>query len=510
MPPIGLITLACTLAYTGRGEDAIRQAKTAMRLNPHAPWYYTYFAGFAHYAAKQFDKAAAAFDRTRQLNPRTPLPLLWSAAANAQLGSMKKAHAAREAYMKRRPDWSISVWMKRSRMKGEFRELYMEGLRKAGFPENPPFKLPNKPSIAVLPFTNMSDDKEQEYFSDGITEDIITDLSKVSGLIVIARNSSFKYKGKSVDVRDVARDLGVQHVLEGSVRRSADKLRITAQLIDATTGNHIWAERYDRGTKNIFAIQDEIARTVVAELAVTLKADEQERLYRRHTDNLEAYETYLQAQRIMLVTKDAEKRAERKRLFERVTELDPNFAGGYAGLSFIYTRDLRYQRGTSRKKSIERALALAHRAVATMQQAVRVQPNDAEAHRFLGYYLHWSGRGDDAIRVLNLAQRLDPKSGGIVSFLGMANVTAGHYEDAISALEQGYARRARQGQNSVCFLAAAYAATGQDEKARAAVKAYLNKNPKQTLSNYQHPRIYKRPEDRDRYLNLLRKAGMPE
>ena len=149
---------------------------------------------------------------------------------------------------------------------------------------------PYKPSIAVLPFVNMSDDKRQKYFSDGISEDIITDLSKVSGLVVIAWNSSFKYEGKSEDVRDMARDLGVRHVLKGSVRRAGEQLRITVQLVDATTGNHIWAERYNRGAKDIFAIQDEIATKVAAELAVTLKADEQERLYRRYTNNLEAYD----------------------------------------------------------------------------------------------------------------------------------------------------------------------------------------------------------------------------
>ena len=172
----------------------------------------------------------------------------------------------------------------------------------------------------MLPFTNMSGDKEQEYFSDGITEDIITDLSKASGLFVIARNSSFKYKGKSVDVRIVARDLGVRHVLEGSVRRSEDQLRVTVQLVDATTGGHIWAERYDRNAKDVFAIQDEIAAKVVAELAVTLKANEQERLARRHTNNLEAYETYLRARR--LGGGGADRQAKRKRLVERVIEFD--------------------------------------------------------------------------------------------------------------------------------------------------------------------------------------------
>ncbi|MDH3581823.1 MAG: tetratricopeptide repeat protein, partial [Hyphomicrobiales bacterium] len=398
-------------------------------------------------------------------------------------------------------------------------------------------KLPDRPSIAVLPFTNMSADPEQEYFSDGITEDIITDLSKVSGLIVIARNSSFKYKGKFVDVRDVARDLGVGHVLEGSVRRSGEQLRITAQLTDGKTGKHLWAEHYDRKLKDVFAVQNDVTRSVVSELAVTLKASEQERLFRRHTDNLEAYETFLRARRLMELRDDPERRIKRKKLLERVIELDPTFAGGYAGLSFAYSRDLRYQRGASQKEDIERALELAKQAtslddtlaysyvalgnarlmnhdhdlaLAAMRQAVEVQPGYADAHMFLGFIFHWMGQGNDAITALKTALELDPKSWGTVSHIGMAHFTAGRYEDAVRTLEPDYAERARRGANSLCFLAAAYAATGRDKKAHAAMKAFLDKHPERTLSNYQHPHLYKRKEDQDRYLSLLRKAGMPE
>jgi TolB-like protein len=157
--------------------------------------------------------------------------------------------------------------------------------------------LPEKPSIVVLPFANMSEDPKQEYFSDGITEDIITDLSKVSGLFVIARNSSFSYKGKQVKVQHIAKDLGVRYVLEGSVRRAGDRIRVTAQLIDGKTEQHLWAERYDRELKDIFSVQDEVTQKVVSELAVTLKASEEERLIRKHTENFEAYDIFLRARR---------------------------------------------------------------------------------------------------------------------------------------------------------------------------------------------------------------------
>ncbi len=404
------------------------------------------------------------------------------------------------------------------------------------------FKLPDRPSIAVLPFTNISDDKAQAYFADGITEDIITDLSKVSGLFVVARTSTFTYKGKAVKVRRIAEDLGVRYVLEGSVRRSGDRLRINVQLIDAVKGSHVWAERYDREATDVFAIQDEIATKVAAELAVTLKTDEQQRLYRRHTDNLKAYETYLRAQLLGGPTRNAGRIARRKKLLERVIELDPKFAGGYQGLSSWYVLRVRQGQSASRQAYIERALELAQKAVATDnsfaasyvalsrvyllkrehdkavaagQEAVRVQPSYARAYSFLGDILHWSGRGEEAIDAVKAAMRLDPKAKGNspmrnAAYLGMASFTAGRYQEAIASLTRYYALRVRRGSNSLSFLAAAYIATGQDEKARAAMKAFLKKKPRTTLSNYQHPRLYKRREDLDRYLNLLRKAGMPE
>lgn len=394
---------------------------------------------------------------------------------------------------------------------------------------------PYKPSIAVLPFVNMSDDKRQKYFSDGISEDIITDLSKVSGLVVIAWNSSFKYEGKSVDVRDMARDLGVRHVLKGSVRRAGEQLRITVQLVDATTGKHIWAERYNRGAKDIFAIQDEIATKVAAELAVTLKADEQERLYRRYTNNLEAYDAYLRVRRLSRPTRDANQRAKRKRIAERIIKLDPDFAGGYALLSYHLAQEVRLGQSALPEADIERALMFAQKAVAiddtfgpsyvslgnaylmkhkidkavaAGREAVRLLPGAADAYRALGYFLHWAGRGDEAIDALKTAARLDPKWS--TGWLGYAYVTAGRYDDAISTLNQGYELKARRGTNSLSFLAAAYIATGQDEKARAVMNVFLEKHPKTTLSNYRSPRLYKRKKDLDRYLNLLRKAGMPE
>ena len=210
----------------------------------------------------------------------------------------------------------------------------------------------DKPSIAVLPFTNMSGDPEQAYFSDGITEDIITDLSKVSGLFVIARHSSFTYRGKEVKLEQVGRELGVRFVLEGSVRKAGDRVRITAQLVDATTENHLWAERYDRNLEDIFAVQDEVAQKVVSALAVTLKAGEEERLGRKHTPNLEAYDLFLRG-RALVFLPTVDNILSARRFFDRATgrsparshRARPRVRGRICGLllGVLYRRLLRIQ-----------------------------------------------------------------------------------------------------------------------------------------------------------------------
>jgi adenylate cyclase len=196
---------------------------------------------------------------------------------------------------------------------------------------------PDKPSIAVLPFTNMSGDPEQEYFSDGISEDIITDLSKIAGLMVISRNSCFTYKGRAVDTRTVGGNLGVRSVLEGSIRRSGNRVRITAQLIDAATGGHLWAERYDRELTDLFAVQDDVTRCIVDALKVTLSAAEKARLATSEACNVEAYDYFMRGREFLYgENKNREKFEQAKNFFTRALELDPNYSQGYAGLGWAY------------------------------------------------------------------------------------------------------------------------------------------------------------------------------
>ncbi len=206
----------------------------------------------------------------------------------------------------------------------------------------PLLPLPDKPSLVVLPFTNMSNDSEQDYFSDGITEDITSDLSKISSLFVISRNSAFTYKGKAVKLPEVSRELGVRYVVEGSVRKAGNQVRITAQLIDATQDQHLWSERYDRPLTELFALQDEIRQKIVLALKVTLMPDEQERFRRAPTNNLEAYDYYLRGlESLGPTTKEAN--AQARQLFEKAIALDPQYAAAYARQSLTYALDWVYQ-----------------------------------------------------------------------------------------------------------------------------------------------------------------------
>src|SRR5262249_36839026 len=215
--------------------------------------------------------------------------------------------------------------------------------------------LPDKPSIAVLPFVNMSNDPEQEYFSDGLTEDLITELAKLSGLFVIARNSVFTYKGKPVKVQDVGRELGVQYVLEGSVRKAGNKVLINAQLIDAPTGHHVWSERYDRELKDIFATQEEIRRKIITHLAVRLTEGEQERVWRQYTSNPEAYDTLLRGwEYFNRLTKEADVQA--RQMFEKAIELDSTYAAAYSALGWTYFVEWVYQ-WSQAPQTLEQAFA---------------------------------------------------------------------------------------------------------------------------------------------------------
>jgi adenylate cyclase len=289
--------------------------------------------------------------------------------------------------------------------------------------------LPDKPSIVVLPFVNMSEDPKQEYFSDGITENLTTDLSQLSGFFVISRNSAFTYKGKAVNVKEVGRELGVRHVVEGSVQKAGDRVRINAQLVDAMTGHHVWAERYDRELKDIFTLQDEVIQKIVFALKVKLTPEEQARFKRFPTDNLEAYEYFLHGTAsLSRFTKEANTQA--RQMFEKAIALDPQYAGAYARLGWTYLFEWLYHWGQEPQQALERVFELA-------QKAVALDDSVPDAHRLLAaVYLWGKNQPDQALAESKRALALDPNYTD--SYMALANVLTfvGRPQEAIGMAEK--------------------------------------------------------------------------
>ena len=400
------------------------------------------------------------------------------------------------------------------------------------------FPLPDKPSIAVLPFTNMSDDPEQEYFADGMTEDLITDLSKVSSLFVIARNSTFSYKGKKVTIRQVAEDLGVRYVLEGSVRRAGDQVRINAQLIDATTGGHVWAERYDSSLTNVFALQDKVTQNIVTALAVTLTAAERERQARKETDSPQAYDAFLRglAHYVIHTPEDFAKSVP---YFEEAIQLDPNYGRAHAALATVYWKSRTYrwvnslemsntEAGKKARRHLEEALKnptpVAHRvaarmhtsgerwdeAIAEAERAIALDANDPVGYEAMSRVLIRAGRPAEGLEFLRKAMRLDPQ-GDYLYRLGEAQFHLERYDDAAATMLNATKRNPGD-EGGFLLLAAAYGQLGRDEEARSAIETFSRLRAKVvqrplTLADVgRWP--FKEPADRERLREGLRKAGL--
>jgi adenylate cyclase len=392
------------------------------------------------------------------------------------------------------------------------------------------------PSIAVLPFTNMSGDPEQEYFSDGISEDVITDLSKIAGLMVISRNSSFTYKGRSVDVRAVGRDLGVRSVLEGSVRRAANRVRITAQLIDATNGAHLWADRYDRDLTDIFAVQDDVTRRIVEALKVTLSPAEKERHADSGTSNIDAYDCFLRGRELLFgKTNTREMFEQSTKYLMRALELDPNYSKAHAGLSMAYSLD--YQNRWSddpdtslrlSKQNAEQAIRKdpaepfarlvaswaaifekdLDRAKSEADVALSLNPNFALAYTCLAQIQTLSGRPLEAIPALERGIRLDPAyRQQNLHMLGMAYLLAGKYETAAAVLRERVLL-VPETDFSRALLVSALGHLGEVDEARRIWQELKEINPKYSFSEHFARRPFKREEDVQRIAEGLLKAGL--
>jgi adenylate cyclase len=421
-----------------------------------------------------------------------------------------------------------------------FRSDCTESLRAASDASQRFESLPDRPSVAVLAFVNFTGDPQQEYFSDGITEDIITELSRFSELTVIARNSTFQYKGRSIDVRRVGQELGVRYVVEGSIQRDDDRVRITAQLIDGTTGAHRWAERYDREMRNVFAVQDEVTRAIVAVLASHVNKAEAERTLLKPAAAWEAYDYYLRGVAAYHSHATEPKEvpiSEPRRLFEKSLAIDPEYARAYAMLSRTRVRtfwdpidaDHLDPAGLDRAHDLARkavqldpnlpiarfqlGLALLFKrrrdeAITEFDRALSLNPNYTE-HQF-GFGLLLAGQASRAIDVLHANVRLDPF--GFPTrhlFIGQAYYMLEHYEQALSHLRESTSRLPDQWTN-YAFLAATHAQLGQSTEAKLAISELLRTNPGITIDRTIRSLPYNELRDIAHLSDGLRKAGLSE
>ncbi|MBL7205725.1 MAG: tetratricopeptide repeat protein [Desulfobacteraceae bacterium] len=531
--------LAQTMLFAGSFEETITLVKRAMRLNPYYPSWYLQPLAMAYTMIGDHEKAIALneklLNRRKEAGGNIITPLLGLAANSIFLGREDEAKAYVKEILEVEPNFSLERFQKVNFFKDPLQlKATFEALRRAGLPERPPLPLPDKPSIAVLPFVNMSEDPKQEYFSDGITEEIITALSKTPKLFVIARNSTFTYKGKPVKVQQVGRELGVKYVLEGSVRKAGDKVRITAQLVDVKTGHHLWAERYERELKDIFALQDEITMKIITALQVKLTEGEQAHLLAKGTDNLGAYLKLLQG-REHFYHMNKEDNALGRQLIKEAISLDPEYANAYAFLATTHLMDMWLGTSKSPRESLAQAIKLAQKSIAlddsyatahallgnlyTMtrqhdkgiaecERAVALDPNSATAHAWLGTNLYWADRPEDAIPLLKKAIHLNPiPPPWYLSSLAMAYRDTGRYEESISACRKALNREPR---NVVVHLAlaATYVLSGHEEEARAEAAEILRIDPKFSLERLAKTRPHKNQANTERFIDSLRKAGL--
>jgi len=402
------------------------------------------------------------------------------------------------------------------------------------FTEKTALPLPDNPSIAVLPFENMTGDPKQEYFTDGFTEQIITSLSKISALFVISRNSSFTYKGKPVKVQKVSKELGVRYVLEGSIQKSGDRVRINAQLIDAVSDKHLWAENFDREFRDIFALQDEIIRKILSGVQVSLTAGEQARTWAEGTKSLEAYLKLLQG-REYYINQNRESNALARRMAEEAIALDPKYANAYSLLGSTYMADVWI--GTNRpKESIEKAIEWNQKAlalnsslaearsrlgvlyswsgryeegIAEAERGVELDPNSGMANLYLALVLRYAGKSKEAIPVIRKALRLEPFAPDIYQQnLALVYFQTGDCKEAIAACEKGLKRQPDHLSSRV-IMASVYGGCGKEKEARKEAAEVLRINPKFTVESFTKILPYKNPADRERTAQALRNAGLP-
>ena len=531
--------LAQTMIYAGRFEEAILLLNKAKRLNPIPPPWYFLFIGSAYGHARMYKESISAYKRTLHLDPDYLVAHIGLASVYSLAGREEEARSEAAEVLRIDPKFSLEGYTNALPFKNQAdKELVIDSLRKAGLPDKPPLPLPDKPSIAVLPFTNISDDPKQEYFADGMTDDLITDLSKISDLLVIARNSAFTYKGKPVKIQQVAGDLGVRYVLEGSVRKAGNQVRINAQLIDATTGHHLWAERYDGVMDNIFDLQDKITQKIVSALALKLTAAEREHTASKETNNIEAYDAFLKGwEHYQRFTPEDFSTAISH--FKRAIELDPDYGRAYAALALTYwmgtgqgeewrTRagiylethrlwarhylQIAMKNPTSISHQVASLFALFRRqhekAIVEAEKAIALEPNNHTGHLAMGRALIYAGRPQEATDFIKKAMLLDPHNIALPLYhLGTVHFCLGKLDEAASLNERALTHNPEL-MDPAIVLAAIYAHLGRDQEAQGMLKKLLKGEqfiPDLRTIMYMFP--FKDLEVSDRFAGGLIKAG---
>jgi len=521
------------LCWSSRFDQAIPLFKEAMRLDPKPPSYYWRWLAIALREKGKYDEAISLAKKAIEQEPNDMITNVVLTTTYVYAGREEEARAAAKEILRINPNFNIQGYPT-----GTFKDPALiahiqKALRIAGLPENPPLPLPDKPSIAVLPFVNMSDDKSQEYFSDGMTEDLITDLSKISGLFVIARNSTFVYKGKPVNVQQVSRELGVKYVLEGSVRRAGDQVRINAQLIDSTTGQHLWAERYDGSMQDVFSLQDRINKKIVAALAVKLTTGEKILLTQKGTDDPAAYEEFMKGREHYLKF-TMEDLAKAEACFKRAIELDPSFGRAQAALALLYFEVSNNRMETALKlnyivvrlrarlhliEALKKPTSISYQvaglmdlnlrqwdlAISQLEKALALDPNDPTGHDAMSWVLSMSGKPAEGIEHAKSALRLDPLNPArYLGHIGIAQFCMGDWKEAATATENALKLNPEL-RPPAAVLAAAYAHLGRNEEAKAASTAYYRKVA--TNLGQMHFWPFKDRRAEDSFVEGLIKAG---
>ncbi|MDH3692810.1 MAG: hypothetical protein OEU36_25570, partial [Gammaproteobacteria bacterium] len=495
---------AIRLSELDKEQEAVELFERAIRLSPKHPWWVEFGYGLALHLVGRKQEAVETYKKginTGTGAKNAPLQARL-AAVYADLGRMDEAEASIADALQVNPKFTVAKYQKSYPFpNAERNEWYKNLLVQSGLPEHPPLALPDKPSIAILPFTNMSDDPTQEYFVDGMTEDLITDLSKLSGLFVIARNSVFTYKGKPVKVKEVAQELGVKYVLEGSVRRAGGQVRINTQLIDATTGGHLWAERYDGTLADVFDLQDKVTKRIVDALTLELTPEEAQRVGSPGTDNVEAHDAYLLGLSFYY-RRTPEGFVKAKSHFERAIELDPNYAAAHAAIAKIFAQvgrvhtytsalsvnkqDITTKARTALVKAQAQPLADVYvvrswlalnkhqqkQAIAEAKRALELNANEVDALEALALSQIYAGQPESGIELVKRAMRQNPTLlARPFLLMGLAEFALGNTDRAVDHIKRAF----ELGSEEILFagiLAAAYAELGIIDQAEAAFEVF--------------------------------------